>query len=352
MPLKDPDIKKSDHHRVIFLGEGVGVYQVDFRNYVHEQPRVLFLNPEQYFARLAGSFSVEEIRIPQNLLPQDPAQDVELRLLFSHIYEVGSIGPNQRLEQTLSSSDETKLIESLRHASDHWRASHPLHPQITDRELDLLFDLRRHIELHFRERRKMADYGNWIHLSPKRINQITKSRIQLALGELIDNRLMVEAKRALYFTSMSAKEIAYELGFKDPAYFNRYFLKHAGVTPTAFRKGHSNKRIDPFLEKVLHLVDQHYITHRDVAFYAEKLFMTPKSLSAKIKQLTGHPLSRIIRRKLVLEIQQHLRETSAGVSDIATQLNFSDPFHLSHFFKHETGISPTGWREGGDGVKA
>ena len=52
----------------------------------------------------------------------------------------------------------------------------------------------------------------------------------------ISQRIVLEATRDLTFTVLSVKEIAYSLGFDDPAYFTRFFTKHTGLTPTQFRK--------------------------------------------------------------------------------------------------------------------
>jgi AraC family transcriptional activator of pobA len=56
--------------------------------------------------------------------------------------------------------------------------------------------------------------------------------------ELINLRTLLEAKRALCYTNQTVAEIAYHLGFVDPAYFTRSFTKHAGVSPRKYRAQH------------------------------------------------------------------------------------------------------------------
>ncbi|MBP8780668.1 MAG: helix-turn-helix domain-containing protein [Alicycliphilus sp.] len=53
---------------------------------------------------------------------------------------------------------------------------------------------------------------------------------------LVYERLMQESKRLLLFTGGSVNEICYQLGFKDPAYFSRFFVRYAGLTPSAYRQ--------------------------------------------------------------------------------------------------------------------
>jgi AraC family transcriptional activator of pobA len=52
----------------------------------------------------------------------------------------------------------------------------------------------------------------------------------------VQNRLMLEARRKLTYVPASVSQIAYELGFNDPAYFCRVFKRHNGVTPSEFRR--------------------------------------------------------------------------------------------------------------------
>jgi AraC family transcriptional activator of pobA len=57
---------------------------------------------------------------------------------------------------------------------------------------------------------------------------------------MLDQRAMLEAQRSLLYSSLSVAEIGYGLGFEDPAYFSRFFARHAGLSPVAFRKGASS----------------------------------------------------------------------------------------------------------------
>ena len=73
---------------------------------------------------------------------------------------------------------------------------------------------------------------------------ITARRLQQAVAEsvgktpkqLIDDRLLLEAKRLLVYTNHSIKEIGFQLGFEEPTNFSRFFRKQAGHSPAEFRK--------------------------------------------------------------------------------------------------------------------
>nr|WP_295928292.1 helix-turn-helix domain-containing protein [uncultured Dyadobacter sp.] len=55
-------------------------------------------------------------------------------------------------------------------------------------------------------------------------------------NDIIKDRILLEAKRLLCYTNLSVKEVAYQLGYEDPAYFNRMFTGKTGDTPHNFKK--------------------------------------------------------------------------------------------------------------------
>jgi len=95
--------------------------------------------------------------------------------------------------------------------------------------------LKNAIETHFKTLHTPADYAGLLHISTKALNKATKAHFNKTLTDLIAERLIIEAKRELYLTSKTVKEIAFELGYDDEFYFSRFFKKKAGVSPQLFR---------------------------------------------------------------------------------------------------------------------
>ncbi|RBL93651.1 helix-turn-helix domain-containing protein [Chitinophaga flava] len=95
--------------------------------------------------------------------------------------------------------------------------------------------LRRLLEKHYQREHQVAFYANAFALTPKRLNEITKETTGRTVTELLHDRIVLEAKRNLAFSHKSVKEICYELGFEDPAYFSRFFKNNAGISPQDFR---------------------------------------------------------------------------------------------------------------------
>lgn len=92
------------------------------------------------------------------------------------------------------------------------------------------------IEKHFVREKRVGYYAGKVSLSVRRLNEISASSIGLTVKQLIIERLVTEAKRLIYMQKLSFKEIAYKLGFNDPAYFSRIFKKKTGTTPEEFKK--------------------------------------------------------------------------------------------------------------------
>jgi AraC family transcriptional activator of pobA len=91
------------------------------------------------------------------------------------------------------------------------------------------------IETHYKEQRAASFYADIIGLTAKRINEILRYRSGTTVNGLINQLLLLEAKRELYHRRLSVKEIAYHLGFSDQSYFARFFRKHTGLTPEQFK---------------------------------------------------------------------------------------------------------------------
>lgn len=92
------------------------------------------------------------------------------------------------------------------------------------------------IHEHFRTYKQASFYAKEIGLTPKRINEILREKAGTSITGLINQLLLLEAKRAIFLGFKTIKEIAYELGFRDQSYFARFFRKHTGLSPEQFRE--------------------------------------------------------------------------------------------------------------------
>lgn len=91
-------------------------------------------------------------------------------------------------------------------------------------------------------------------------------------------------------------------------------------------------------------VCQHFHTERQVSYYANKLCVTPKHLSAVVKEVSGRTAGEWIDHHVIMEAKMLLGSTDMTVQEISTQLNFANQSFFGKYFKHHTGIPPTEFR--------
>lgn len=94
------------------------------------------------------------------------------------------------------------------------------------------------VESHFREQLSIEQYAHRVGITPAHLNNLTRRFTGYTAQEAVHQRLLLEAKRQLIYTALSAKQIAEGLGFSEPAYFSRFFKRLTGVSPTSFRNQH------------------------------------------------------------------------------------------------------------------
>lgn len=124
------------------------------------------------------------------------------------------------------------LLESRR----IYENQHDLKP-ILDEEHpgSVIIKFKQLIDGNFKEQKNVSSYADMLNLRATCLNEITKKTTGITAGELIRNRVIKEAKKLLYGSDLSTKEIAYDLGFQDPAYFSRFFKKYTNQTLSDFR---------------------------------------------------------------------------------------------------------------------
>ncbi len=94
---------------------------------------------------------------------------------------------------------------------------------------------RDHIEDHFASRHKVSEYAERLGYSTRTLNRLARQNTGLSAKELIDERVVLEAKRLLSHSNAPVSEIASLLGFDDGSNFSSYFVRQVGTTPGTFR---------------------------------------------------------------------------------------------------------------------
>lgn len=92
------------------------------------------------------------------------------------------------------------------------------------------------IDEFYKKEKSVVFYADKLHISANYLNILCKKHLKVSATQLIQQRISIEAKRLLKLGNLSIKEIAFELGFADHAYFSNFFKAQIGLTPTQFRE--------------------------------------------------------------------------------------------------------------------
>jgi len=98
------------------------------------------------------------------------------------------------------------------------------------------------VNQNYKELKTTSKYAEKLNINPSYLNTLVKEILDITAGQVIKNRIILEAERLLLHTSLSIIEISYELGFTDNSHFGKYFKSIKGISPNNFRKSQSNLR--------------------------------------------------------------------------------------------------------------
>lgn len=92
------------------------------------------------------------------------------------------------------------------------------------------------IDIHFKTERSVSFYAEKLNISANYLNIVCKKNLNTSASSLIQDRILLEAKRLLKVSEMSVKDIVYDLGFYDHASFSKFFKAQTGMTPSQFKE--------------------------------------------------------------------------------------------------------------------
>jgi AraC family transcriptional activator of pobA len=142
--------------------------------------------------------------------------------------ELGWSGAGQRA--AVEATWLSLMVLALRHAAP---AEAP--QRGTARQAALVARLRERIEQRFRARESVVACARALGASPTALRQACARVANSSPTQMLDDRALLEARRLLLYSQLSVAEIAYAVGFDDPAYFSRFFTRHVGQPPSAYR---------------------------------------------------------------------------------------------------------------------
>ena len=248
---------RHDYYEIMLLNNSDGMHHIDFTPYPFKGPAVFMLSPEQVheLVRTKGSrgFSLK-FNTSFFSSGNDPDNQLYAHFLFDNLqsYPVIELRPEEYtrlhtlLTLTLQEYDQAAtgaadilysyirviLMEILRIRKQRLQETH-LQQGTSQTQLLTFKKLLHH---HFHELHEVQDYAAKLHITPRQLNALVQKFTGKTASTLIKERIILEAKRLLFLDTLSIKEIGYQVGFDDPAYFNRFFKKNMGIAPQQFRE--------------------------------------------------------------------------------------------------------------------
>lgn len=246
------DLHKHDFFFVLALHKGQGIHEIDFIEYGVHDHSVFILRPGQVHrlelrSDSTGFLMESDLTFYQ---PKNSITDQRWKKASSKNYCEVEAGRFMKLHSILSAvfNEFTKkqegYIEAIKANLDLFfieyirQSRNPNSIAKTDSGYtqERFEELVRLLETNIGSMKNVSQYADLLSLSSYQLNAITKASVGKTVSDLINEQILLEAKRYLLATPNQVKDIADHLGYEDISYFIRFFKKHTGYSPEAFRK--------------------------------------------------------------------------------------------------------------------
>lgn len=248
---------RHNYYEIFFFEKGGGTHEIDFEVNAIENQSIHFVSPGQvhlvrreldsngfviffsrdfYYLNLQNRDVLFDMPFFNNNSPR-PIIDLTAEEYSSvhgliHQIRAESDSGNTLKEELLRSYLNVLLIQCQRIFLDRTET-----PDLSFKTGGGTFrEFRVLLENNFTKFHQVADYADLLSITPSHLNESCKKGSGFKASELIHNRIILEAKRLLLHSELSAKEIGYFLNFEDPSYFSRFFRKKTELQPGVFRK--------------------------------------------------------------------------------------------------------------------
>lgn len=247
---------RTGFYHIIWFQQGSPTHLVDFNPIKIKPNTLLFLNKDtvQRFDD-KSKFGGKAILFTDSFFCKTETDTKFLRnsILFNDLFSVSQIQVQKQSKifadllqqmteelQNIKDNSQADILQNLLHnfllQAERERRKQNFTEIKKGADLDYVMLFKDLLETDYKSQKQVNYYAREIIITEKRLNQATTKVLGKTPKEIIDDRIMLEAKRILAHTTESVKEIGYDLGFDEPTNFIKYFKKHSKFTPTEFRE--------------------------------------------------------------------------------------------------------------------
>jgi AraC family transcriptional regulator, transcriptional activator of pobA len=247
---------RHDYYTMLLVKKARGKHVIDFYEYPLEGMQLFFISPGQvhqviedeksygYAILFSEQFLIKN-HIPAFFIddlglfndyghsPPLRVNEAEVEKLSEFAEEIIRIyESDQKFKETaISSYLKLMLIQS-----NNLCTLSGGNPQNIEAGNSILKNFKQLVNENYMRWHQTSDYAAELSVTPDHLNRVVKTLIGKNAKEVIQSRIVLAAKRLIYFSGLSTKEIGYKLGFSEPANFSAFFKKCTGKSPSAFAK--------------------------------------------------------------------------------------------------------------------
>lgn len=251
-------LQHNNYYSLIWVAEGTGKVRADFSEHEFAPDMMFAFAPYQPFMFSAKSIKARVIHFHPDFfcIHKHHAEVACNGVLFNNIYQPPFVKVDDAAKATLDMVIGQMKAEMQNPALAQYellisylkiflitssRLKAEQQPQVMAAVSDVkepfvLQNLKDAIEKNFRKKHSASDYADELNISARTLAKATKAYFNKTITDLIAERIIIEAKRELYLTNKTVKEIAWELGYPDEYYFSRFFKTNAEVSPQMYRE--------------------------------------------------------------------------------------------------------------------
>ena len=248
---------RHNYYTIIWVTKGSGIHQIDFKKYGVLPDKIFFISPEQVhdlqmepghagYVMLFTTDFIEQNGIPRHWL-QDSGfffrcDDVAPLLIPGNCDKSRLLqlieGIRSECHQKMNFYEEAIAAMLKLFLLECKRIYNTLPAERTERTHaggTLVKQFKDLLDNQFTKWHKVTEFAKALHITPNYLNELVTQETGKSAKDMILNRIMLEAKRFATYSETSVKEVAYTLGFEDPAHFSKLFKSQAKLGFTDFR---------------------------------------------------------------------------------------------------------------------
>ncbi len=253
---------RHNYYELIFFKTGGGFHEIDFNNYSIQKNSMHFVSPEQvhllkrkpqatgfvlsftkdYFLEHLSLHSFNERLSFFNQQSAKPIIQIKTIVQQKEVYELLS-----KIQSEYHSSNEDRNNAIVSYLSVLLIAARRMYQALNVNSKAILpraevtNKFSALVEIKFRQQKSVSSYASLLNITAGHLSDRVQKDTGKTASQIIHDRVILEAKRLLFHSPKSIKEIAFELNYDNPSYFNRFFKKHTLSTPEQFRKQNREK---------------------------------------------------------------------------------------------------------------